>query len=637
MRLYIAEKPSLGRAIANALPKPHKNQTGYIQCGNGEVVSWCIGHLLEQVEPDVYDEKYKQWRLTDLPILPNDWKLCPKKQTRSQLTVLKKLLKDADSIVHAGDPDREGQLLVDEVIHHLKTPKYKIQNCQRLLISDLNLPAVQRALKQLKSNHDFVPLSSSALARSRADWLYGMNMTRAFTLLGKKAGFNSVLSVGRVQTPILGLVVARDNEISAFQPHDYFQVRARIQVENDALSAMWVPSKACEQHCDNEGRITNAKLADNVVARILNQPAVLDNIQHNDKKFTPPLPFNLSSLQIEAARRYNLDAKVVLDICQQLYEKHKAITYPRSESRYLPVEHFSRRDHVLSAIKHSSDHMAQFIPQANPDKKGKAWNDKKVEAHHAIIPTEKSVSLSGNDQKIYDLVAKQYLMQFFEDHTFTSSQYDWLIAGGLFISKGKVIQQMGWKCLEQHANEKIKDSEEQALPKLEKHTQGLCVNSERLDKKTQPPKTFTMATLLAAMTGISRFVKNKDIKKILNETDGLGTEATRAGIIDLLFNRKYLAKTGKSISATAIGKALITMLPEHARLPDRTALWEQQLKQISQKSLAYQGFMQPLVNELQHDMEQCQSLESTHLPDLSAFKVADKFKKKRKKWTKKKT
>lgn len=246
-RLFIAEKPSLARAIADALPKPHKKEQGCIRCANGDIVTWCIGHLLEQVEPDAYDERYKKWNMADLPIIPQQWQLRPRKSSSQQLTVVRKLLKEATQIIHAGDPDREGQLLVDEVIDYCKVPKSKKETVQRLLISDLNLSAVKRALQGLRSNREFIPLSVSALARSRADWLYGMNMSRAYTLLGKKAGYQGVLSVGRVQTPVLGLVVRRDEEIEHFIPHDYFTLDALIPYQNGTehfdIRARWKPSE----------------------------------------------------------------------------------------------------------------------------------------------------------------------------------------------------------------------------------------------------------------------------------------------------------------------------------------------------------------------------------------------------------
>ncbi|MDW1809933.1 DNA topoisomerase, partial [Vibrio sp. Vb2362] len=231
-RLFIAEKPSLGRAIAAALPNPQKKDQGFIRCGNGDIVTWCIGHLLEQVEPDAYDERYKKWNMADLPIVPQQWQLRPRKSASKQLTVIRKLLKEANEVIHAGDPDREGQLLVDEVMDYCKLSKTKKESTQRLLISDLNLPAVKRALSSMRSNREFIPLSVSALARSRADWLYGMNMSRAYTLLGQKAGYQGVLSVGRVQTPVLGLVVRRDEEIENFVPKDYFTLHALIPYQD---------------------------------------------------------------------------------------------------------------------------------------------------------------------------------------------------------------------------------------------------------------------------------------------------------------------------------------------------------------------------------------------------------------------
>ncbi len=228
MKLYIAEKPSLGRAIADVLPKPHRRADGCIYVGNGDCVSWCVGHLLEQAEPDVYDARFKQWRLEHLPIVPGRWQLKARASSRKQLAVLRKLVKEADQLVHAGDPDREGQLLVDQVIDHLKVRGNKRDSIQRCLINDLNPAAVTRALAQQRDNKEFIPLSTSALARSRADWLYGINMTRAYTLMGRKVGYEGVLSVGRGQTPVLGLVVRRDEEIERFVAKPYYQLIAHV-------------------------------------------------------------------------------------------------------------------------------------------------------------------------------------------------------------------------------------------------------------------------------------------------------------------------------------------------------------------------------------------------------------------------
>ncbi len=243
MRLFIAEKPSLGRAIADVLPKPHRKGDGYIECGNGQVVTWCIGHLLEQAQPDIYDSRYARWNLNDLPIVPEKWQLQPKPSVTKQLNVIKRLLGDAEEVIHAGDPDREGQLLVDEVLDYLQLAPEKRQQVQRCLINDLNPQAVERAINRLRANSEFVPLCVSALARARADWLYGINMTRAYTLLGRNAGYQGVLSVGRVQTPVLGLVVRRDEEIENFVAKDFFDVKAHIVTpQEERFVATWVPS-----------------------------------------------------------------------------------------------------------------------------------------------------------------------------------------------------------------------------------------------------------------------------------------------------------------------------------------------------------------------------------------------------------
>ncbi|MCG8316988.1 MAG: DNA topoisomerase, partial [Pseudomonadales bacterium] len=278
MRLFIAEKPSLGKAIADVLPKPHQRGEGFIKAANGDCVSWCIGHLLELEEPKAYRPEYEKWALVHLPILPDEWKLKPKQKTRKQLTVLRKLVKEASQIVHAGDPDREGQLLVDQVIHYLKVPKTKLENVERCLISDLNPEAVKRSLANLRSNKEFIPLSASALARSRADWLYGINMTRAYTLQGRKVGFQGLLSVGRVQTPVLGLVVRRDEEIENFVSKPFYDVLAQIEMVADqgvVFKAKWQPSDACQPYQDEEGRILNKALALNVISRIQNKPATV--------------------------------------------------------------------------------------------------------------------------------------------------------------------------------------------------------------------------------------------------------------------------------------------------------------------------------------------------------------------------
>ncbi len=630
-RLFIAEKPSLARAIAAALPNPQKKDQGFIRCGNGDVVTWCIGHLLEQVEPDVYDERYKKWNLADLPIVPEQWQLRPRKSASKQLTVVRKLLKESNQIVHAGDPDREGQLLVDEVLDYCKVSKAKKESAQRLLISDLNLPAVKRALGQMRSNREFIPLSVSALARSRADWLYGMNMSRAYTLLGQKAGYQGVLSVGRVQTPVLGLVVRRDEEIENFVPKDYFTLHALIPYQDGAqqfdIRARWKPSEACKPWQDEEGRVLNRKLVENVANRIANQPATVVESEQKQTKQSAPLPYSLSALQIDAAKRFGMSAQQVLDTCQSLYEKHKLITYPRSDCRYLPLEHYAQAQSVCQAIGNNAKELGQAVQGANLSLKSKAWNDKKVDAHHAIIPTPKKASvnaLSGNEMKIYQQIARQYLMQFYPAAIYAEAKLVFDIAGGTFIAKGRQLVSAGWKELMGKADDE--DSGVDAVPPLAEGTVLTCREGEIKDRKTEPPKHFTEATLLQAMTGIARFVEDKELKKILKETDGLGTEATRAGILDTLFKRQLLKRQGKTILSSPAGRGLIHALPSDSTYPDMTAHWEHQLQGMAERNQAYQPFMQSLLDRINGLMGQVKSgpvPESLrHLPKVErpAFK-----------------
>ncbi len=622
MILYIAEKPSMGRAIAAAFPKPQTKENGCIRLANGDVISWCIGHLLEQAEPQDYNPDYKRWQADHLPIIPERWQLKIRKSAQQQLSLLQQLISEADELVHAGDPDREGQLLVDEVIAWSKATAFKRGSVKRLLINDLNSSAIRQALKHMQPNQNFVPLSTSALARSRADWLYGLNMTRAYTLRGQHAGYQGVLSVGRVQTPLLGLVVRRDWEISHFDSVAYYQVQAEITTPAaETFTALWQPSAACEPYQDSEGRVLLRALATKVQQAIKGQPAEVLSIQQQDKKQHAPLPYSLSALQIDAARAFGLSAQQVLDSCQQLYERHKLITYPRSDCRYLPLAHFIEGPKISQAIIANVAELAPALAGANLQLKSKAWDDSKVEAHHAIIPTAKTLAaqrLSATEHKLYRLIARQYLMQFYPACCFTDTQTKLKIAGGCFVAKARQQTAAGWKALLANTAEAGQSSTiagaanepalQLGLPALKVGQILVCSHSQLLEKQTQPPAPFTDASLLSAMTGIARYVQDPQIKRILKETDGLGTEATRSGIIELLFKRQFLQREGKQIRATAAGKALIAALPPEASLPDMTASWEAGLNAICQRQQSYQAFMQPLTENLRQLISQSRDI-----------------------------
>lgn len=634
MILYIAEKPSLAKAIAAVLPKPQHQDNGFIRLANGDIVSWCLGHLLEQAAPEQYSPDFKRWQAAHLPIIPTIWQLTVKPKAAKQFKILKSLITQADNIIHAGDPDREGQLLVDQMLAFCGVKGAKLANTQRLLINDLNPAAVKKSLTQLQANKDFVPLSTSALARSRADWLYGLNMTRAYTLQGQKSGYNGVLSVGRVQTPLLGLVVRRDAEIANFISKPFYQVIATLNTQaSEQFTALWQPSEACLPYQDSEGRVLLKALAEQVKSKVIDQPATVTKLEQKDKKQAPPLPYNLSALQIDAAKRYGISAQQTLDACQQLYERHKLITYPRSDCRYLPQSQLHDAATLCQSMAANSEVLAQAVAKANTKLRSKAWNDSKVSAHHAIIPTAKRqtlTKLSLTEQRLYLLIAIQYLSQFYPAYSYAETRVEVTILTGIFAATAKVERAAGWKQLfrQQATNSNQQPASDEQhisqLPQLELGQQLICIDAAVVEKHTQAPQHFTDASLLAAMTGISRYVQDKAIRKILRDSDGLGTEATRASIIELLFKRQFIQRKGKYIQATETGTGLINVLPIKATLPDMTALWEASLTNISLKKSSYQAFMQPLCEELQQLIADANMIKTINLPATAKPRWAKK-------------
>ncbi|MGO3345306.1 MAG: DNA topoisomerase III [Marinomonas sp.] len=624
MILYIAEKPSLARAIAAALPTPQKKEDGCIWLPNGDCVSWCIGHLLEQAEPHHYNPAFKSWNLEHLPIIPNEWQWQEKAATKKQLSILKKLIKKASTLVNAGDPDREGQLLVDEVLHYSKASTQKLKAAQRLLINDLTPSAVKKALNNLRPNAEFAALSRSALGRARADWLFGLNLTRAYTIRGRQAGYQGVLSIGRVQTPVLGLVAARDKEREIFVPKDFYQVWANIEdKKGKKFKAKWLPSDSCQSYMDEENRVLSLPLAKNVASRITNKPAIVTEANYKQKKQSPPLPYSLSALQIDAAKAFSLSAQQVLDICQTLYERYQIITYPRSDCRHLPNQQHRDAPAVIKALSHAEGDIVKAAISADATRKSKAWNDKQVTAHHAIIPTTQShkmAALSKTEALVFGLIARQYLMQFYPDYDYLSSLIKLEIEGGQFEAKGNTPISLGWKALLPYKtkSKNNNDEEQSELPKLTKGEETWCYEATIDEKVTTPPAAFTDATLLAAMTGISRFVTDKNIRAILKETDGLGTEATRASIIELLFKRNFLIRQGKQIHASKTGRAFIDCLPNQLVTPDMTAKWESSLNAISLGEASYQNFMTNLEQNLTELLEKSRGMPTSALQNLPA-------------------
>lgn len=588
MRLIIAEKPSLARAIADALPGTVSREEGALRVGDTRV-SWCFGHLLEQAAPDAYDPRYKQWRLDHLPIVPERWQLAPRPKARGQLKVLRSLLKQASEVVHAGDPDREGQLLVQEVIEHLgwRGP------VARLLISDLNRPAVQRALARLEDNHTYQPLYRAAEARSRADWLYGINLSRAWTLTGRQAGHDGVLSVGRVQTPVLGLVARRDREIARFVPRPFHVLWADFRIEHGTVRGWWQPG---EHHpLDDQSRLLERAPAEALAARLPGARGVLSRLEAQKKRQAAPLPYSLSALQVDAARRYKLPAKVVLDTCQALYERHRLITYPRSDCRYLPQAHWADAEKTLRGACADDATLAEWLAGADFALRSKAWNDKQVGAHHALAPTGVRADfsrLTAAEANVFRLIARNVLAQFYPALETREVKAQFSVLDEAFRAQGREILVPGWKPLFTTRDEAA------PLPPLREGESATVIDQAVEDKETRPPEPFTDASLIKAMMNIARYVDDPAVKRTLRDTDGLGTEATRAGIIETLIERGYLVRQGSALRATRTGQALIAALPDAATRPERTALWEQRLRAIAEGDDQAAPFLDALIGDL---------------------------------------
>lgn len=602
MRVFIAEKPSLGKAIAAVLPGPQQRHKTHIELGEANVVVWCAGHILEPFYPEDYDAALKRWMLDALPIEPDTWQLKVVPRSRDLYKTIKRFAKDATVIVHAGDPDREGQLLVDEVLEHigLDVP------VKRLLISDLNPAAVKRSLGRLENNGDYAGLRDAALGRSRADWLYGLNLTRLYTVLGRAGGYNALLSVGRVQTPILGLVVRRDLEIEAFTSKPFYTLKARISAQAGQFDAHWVPAA---QYQDADGRVIHREPVEHCASQLVGSHGVVESVKTRHKKEAPPLPFSLPELQKVAARRRGLSPKETLEIAQSLYEKHQVVTYPRSDCAYLPQDHWNEAAEVCDAIAQSAGNGHALYPMIDAVDllhRGKCWNDKKITAHHAIIPTKKGTSLATltkDERWVYEQVAYRYLLQFCVDREYDQTDVAVRITGATseeyFTARGRVETESGWTATSTVLSSTEVDAQPAAaepdeavsLPVLAGGETVQCDTCDLVEKKTSPPKRFTEATLLDAMTGISRFVQDPAVKQTLKETDGLGTPATQAAIIDTLFARGYLEKRQKRVYSTPLGRDMIHALPEPVTLPDMTAWWEQQLAEVEKGELTLKRFM----------------------------------------------
>ena len=624
MRLFIAEKPSMAREISKCLPenKNIQKRNGYFIQGD-DIVTWVVGHVLHQAEPGDYDDKYIRWRPQDLPIVPTEWKLLVTDSSRQQFETVKELIGKADIIVNAGDPDREGQLLVDEVLYFVGNTK----PVQRILLNALDEKSVKSALGDLRDNKDFHNLYQSALARARADWLIGMNLSRAYTLSERYKGNKVTLPIGRVKTPTLALVVRRERELADFKPVDYFTVKILYTHENGTFWATWQP-KDEQKGLDPDGRLINKGVAESLVQRLSASPSgIVKSVTQSKKKDPQRLPLSLSSLQVLAGKAYSYDPQTVLDTAQKLYEK-KLTTYPRSDCEYLPPNQYGDRIAILSNLVQSGDEkLSQWAQNADRNIKSRAWNEKKITAHHAIIPTTVACnvnSLTQAERNIYFLISQAYIAQFYGEHVYEQTR---IVVGQCeeeFVANGRVVIEEGWKSLYKRQKSKTnadgdepdltdergaesgpkKDAIEEAdhLPAVKKNDDVEYTDSSVEAKQTKPPSRFTPSTLLQAMKEIHKFVKNEELKKQLKAVSGIGTEATRANIIDELISRGFMKTSGKKqvLSPTDTGYLLVDALPDELLYPDETAVWEERLALMSEGEDTLESFLKDQIQFLQH-------------------------------------
>lgn len=655
MKVYVAEKPSLGRAIAEQLMKksPKVDSGREFIAGADWAVCWAAGHIFEQEEPDYYiGRKYPgakkntkgrfSWTFDHLPLVPqpDEWAIHLVSDKGGLFSTIKKFVGKATVVVNAGDPDREGQLLIDEILGEIGNKK----PVRRVLISAYDELSVLNGIKNERDNVEFHGMRDAALARSRADWLCGMNFSRAATLQAQANGYPETISIGRVQTPILGLIVQRHLEIENFKPVDYFTVTAKMKVMKGEFAARWKPHEG-QAGLDEEGRLLDRRVADQLNTLVKGKTGKIVEYTDEEKQEGPPLPFSLDKLQVLASRKYGYKSDDVLAAAQSLYEKHKLTSYPRSDCQYLPAAQLADAPMVLEAVTGNLSFDKPVLDQVDTKRKSRAWNDDKVTAHHAIIPTTQKANLSALspiERDLYDEICRRYLAQFMPNRRYRAVSATVDVCGQRFVATGTTTISPGWKTLygggQEGDDDARKGDEGTILPPMKQGDPADCLGLDIDPRKTTPPKHFTDASLLEAMINIHKFVTDEKVKAIFMKmlTDkkggdedgacGLGTPATRHTFVPKLVEIGLVSrvepekgKGGKKakesfLVPTAAGVALIQALPSELGRPDMTAVWEASMREIESNRATIDRFLGMQAGWIAKTIEKIRSAPLT-LPD----------------------
>ncbi|KHD13750.1 DNA topoisomerase III [Clostridium butyricum] len=594
--LILAEKPSVGRDLAKVL-KCNVNKGSYIE-GNKYIVTWAMGHLVGLMDPEGYDNKYKEWKMETLPMLPKHMKLTVLKKTGKQYNEVKKQLlrNDVNEIIIATDAGREGELVARWIIEKAGVKK----PLKRLWISSQTNKAILDGFKNLKDAKEYENLYKAAVCRAEADWLVGLNVTRALT-----CKHNAQLSAGRVQSPTLAMIVQREEEIRNFKPVDYWCLNAKT----DRFMLNWVNEKGNNSTFKEE-------IADSIVNKCKGQNGEVLEVKKTTKKKYSPALYDLTELQRDANKIWGYSAKQTLNLMQRLYENHKVLTYPRTDSRYVTSDIVATIPERLKAVSFGEYRVAaQQILNTGVKANKNYVDNSKVSDHHAIIPTEEKGSLanlSSDEKHIYDLVVKRFLSVLLPAYEYEQTTVTVNIGKETFSAKGNITKSKGWKMLYDKLND---DEDSQELPHLNKGDNIIIKSVNKVKKQTTPPARFNEATLLSAMESPQKYINiEKDAAKTLNETGGLGTVATRADIIEKLFNSFVIEKKGKDIYPTSKGKQLIELVPKDLKSPLLTAKWESQLDQIAKGKRDDFSFIKEMKNysvALVEDVK-CGSSKFTH-------------------------